>query len=73
MEGLLSTIIVNHRFEWTRAEFRAWVSAVLLEFPEYRVEYSGAGWREGKESSHGPCSQVVVFVREEGTGLQPDR
>ena len=37
---------------------------MVSSFPDYTVNFLGAGWREGKEESHGPASQVAVFRRQ---------
>ena len=52
----------DHRFEWSRAEFRAWVEKVEHDFPEYSSsQMGGVGFTEGHRKSHGPASQSVVF------------
>ena len=52
----------DHRFEWSRAEFRAWVDEVVRAFPEYSdTELGGVGYTEDCRESHGPASQSVVF------------
>ena len=38
---------------------------MVAAHPAYTVTYRGAGWWEGRESSHGPASQAAIFVRRE--------
>lgn len=48
----------DHRFEWTRAEFRAWVSAI-----EARYGYSAAFSEIGaSDETHGAPTQMAVFT-----------
>lgn len=49
----------DHRFEWTRAEFRAWAEAAAHEWGR-AVELSGIG-RE--DEAHGAPTQMAVFRR----------
>jgi 3' terminal RNA ribose 2'-O-methyltransferase Hen1 len=49
----------DHRFEWTRAEFRAWASGVEARYG-YRAAFSGVG---EDHPQLGPVSQVAVFSR----------
>ena len=51
----------DHRFEWTRAEFEAWSTAVAGRFG-YSVTFSPIG---PLDASVGAPSQMGVFVREE--------
>ncbi|GAQ79576.1 double-stranded RNA binding protein-related methyltransferase [Klebsormidium nitens] len=51
----------DHRFEWTRAEFRTWAVALAAEYG-YSVEYSGVGG-DGAENGPGFCTQIAVFRR----------
>ncbi|MCT7355612.1 3' terminal RNA ribose 2'-O-methyltransferase Hen1 [Streptomyces sp. 15-116A] len=50
----------DHRFEWTRAEFRAWAEAVA-ERHGYRVEFSPVG---PDDPEVGPPTQMAVFTIE---------
>jgi 3' terminal RNA ribose 2'-O-methyltransferase Hen1 len=49
----------DHRFEWTRAEFKSWADAVAGEFG-YAVAYSDIGT---VDALHGPPTQMAVFTR----------
>ena len=53
----------NSRFEWSRAEFNQWAVQVVKDFPDYTVAFHGAGYWEATRESHGPASQVALFVR----------
>jgi 3' terminal RNA ribose 2'-O-methyltransferase Hen1 len=49
----------DHRFEWSRAEFRTWASDIEARFG-YRCEISGIG---PSDSEHGAVTQMAVFRR----------
>jgi 3' terminal RNA ribose 2'-O-methyltransferase Hen1 len=49
----------DHRFEWTRDEFRAWVSGVEERFG-YAARIEGIG---ADHEVHGPPTQMAVFTR----------
>lgn len=49
----------NHRFEWTRAEFRAWADQVCGTFP-YTVRFLPVG---PDDPEVGPPTQLAVFTR----------
>jgi 3' terminal RNA ribose 2'-O-methyltransferase Hen1 len=49
----------DHRFEWTRAEFGAWVRAIEADHG-YRAEISGIG---AVDATHGPPTQMAVLRR----------
>ncbi|MGW4202412.1 3' terminal RNA ribose 2'-O-methyltransferase Hen1 [Streptomyces sp. NPDC004726] len=53
----------DHRFEWTRAEFRAWARQVA-ERNGYRVEFVPVG---PDDPEVGPPTQMVVFTRTDTT------
>jgi len=52
----------DHKFEWTRQEFKDWCDEIVNVFP-YAVEYSGIGDGPVKHSEFGCCSQMAVFIR----------
>ena len=52
----------DHRFEWTCAEFRAWVDAICARFG-YRARLLPIG---PDDPEVGPPSQMAVFERQEG-------
>ncbi|KAL2635375.1 hypothetical protein R1flu_006854 [Riccia fluitans] len=51
----------DHRFEWTRAEFRDWASNMAGEY-YYDVTFSGVGG-SGEEDGPGFASQIAFFSR----------
>uniref|UniRef100_A0A8C9Z347 Small RNA 2'-O-methyltransferase n=1 Tax=Sander lucioperca TaxID=283035 RepID=A0A8C9Z347_SANLU len=51
----------DHKFEWTRAEFKSWALKVCLEYG-YEVEFTGVGQAPpGQQERVGFCSQIGVF------------
>lgn len=50
----------DHRFEWDRAEFRAWAEGVAARFG-YAAEFAPVG---PEHPDHGPPTQMAVFRRE---------
>jgi hypothetical protein len=49
----------DHRFEWTRSEFRDWVEGVTSRFPyTSRIELLGE-----VDAELGPPSQMAIFER----------
>ncbi|MGW7452372.1 3' terminal RNA ribose 2'-O-methyltransferase Hen1 [Streptomyces sp. NPDC054787] len=53
----------DHRFEWTREEFRAWAGAVARRHG-YRVEYVPVG---DDDPEVGPPTQMAVFTQTDST------
>jgi SAM-dependent methyltransferase len=60
---------LDHRFEWTRAEFRAWANALASRF-HYSVTFCGLGGGSmdevvpyGEWRGPGPQTQAAVFER----------
>ncbi len=49
----------DHRFEWTRAEFRSWAGRVAAEYG-YQVDFRPVG---PDDSEVGPPTQLALFVR----------
>jgi 3' terminal RNA ribose 2'-O-methyltransferase Hen1 len=62
-EGMVSGAMrhPDHRFEWTRAEFRHWAESVELAYG-YAVRFDGIGT---EDASLGHPTQVAVFTRAE--------
>ncbi|MFO0728299.1 MAG: 3' terminal RNA ribose 2'-O-methyltransferase Hen1 [Myxococcota bacterium] len=54
----------DHRFEWTRAEFQAWASAIAAQFG-YAVRYRDIGTEDAEV---GPPTQMAIFTR---AGVKP--
>jgi 3' terminal RNA ribose 2'-O-methyltransferase Hen1 len=53
----------DHRFEWSRAEFRAWTESIFARFG-YEARIEGIG---PEDAVHGSPTQMAVFVRAEST------
>jgi len=51
----------DHKFEWTRAQFRQWASDLAARH-NYKVEFSGVGG--SAEVEPGYASQIAVFKRD---------
>jgi hypothetical protein len=49
----------DHRFEWTRAEFRHWAESVA-QAHGYSVRFDGIGL---EDTTHGHPTQVAIFSR----------
>ncbi|MET9497079.1 3' terminal RNA ribose 2'-O-methyltransferase Hen1 [Streptomyces sp. NPDC006552] len=59
----------DHRFEWTRAEFRAWAERVAGRHG-YRVRYEPVG---PDDAEVGPPTQMAVFTLAEQTHTEPEK
>ena len=59
-EGLTSMRHPDHRFEWTRAEFRSWAMRVAGEHG-YGVRFRGVG---DDDPALGSPTQLALFVKE---------
>ncbi|XP_054724610.1 small RNA 2'-O-methyltransferase-like [Uloborus diversus] len=53
----------DHKFEWTREEFRQWCKGVIDEYTDYTFEMQGVGEPPNEYSHLGGCSQLAVFRR----------
>jgi 3' terminal RNA ribose 2'-O-methyltransferase Hen1 len=51
----------DHRFEWTRAEFRHWAESAAAAHG-YAVRFEGIG---NEDAAHGHPTQVAIFARDE--------
>jgi hypothetical protein len=61
----------DHKFEWTRAEFRHWASQIAARF-DYQVRFGGVGGGDGgneagvndDNTDHGPgfATQIAIFA-----------
>lgn len=56
----------DHRFEWTRAEFRAWAAGVCDEYG-YRVTFRPVG---DDDPEVGPPTQMAVFAAESAESVK---
>jgi 3' terminal RNA ribose 2'-O-methyltransferase Hen1 len=50
---------MDHRFEWTRAQFHEWANVIATRFG-YAVRFEGVG---SPDASAGPPTQMAVFSR----------
>ncbi|CAF90627.1 unnamed protein product, partial [Tetraodon nigroviridis] len=56
----------DHKFEWTRAEFKSWALKVCQDYG-YTVEFTGVGAAPpGQQENIGFCSQIGVFHPSQG-------
>lgn len=57
----------DHKFEWTRNEFRSWATAAAIQYG-YHVVFTGVGIlaKEMYNPSSGHCTQIAVFIRKSG-------
>ncbi|KAJ4943723.1 hypothetical protein JOQ06_006221 [Pogonophryne albipinna] len=63
LPGLVGFRHIDHKFEWTRAEFKSWAMKVCLQYG-YEVELTGVGQAPpGQRERVGFCSQIGVFHR----------
>ncbi|KAI9517615.1 hypothetical protein NQZ68_004837 [Dissostichus eleginoides] len=63
LPGLVGFRHRDHKFEWTRAEFKSWAMKVCLQYG-YEVELTGVGQAPpGQQERVGFCSQIGVFHR----------
>lgn len=58
----------DHRFEWSRAEFAAWVEEVCGRYG-YRAECAGLG---DTHPEYGPMTQMAIFRRCQATEPAPE-
>ncbi|XP_070688348.1 small RNA 2'-O-methyltransferase [Pempheris klunzingeri] len=63
LPGLTGFRHTDHKFEWSRAEFKSWALKVCLDYG-YEVEFTGVGEAPpGQQERIGFCSQIGVFRR----------
>ncbi|XP_053690373.1 uncharacterized protein LOC128738914 [Sabethes cyaneus] len=55
----------DHKFEWTRAQFREWCEHICQRYPDYTVKYFGIGPPPKNSADVGYVSQLAVFVRKD--------
>ena len=53
----------DHKFEWTRKEFKDWCNNIVKLYP-YKVTFSGIGERPEDNVDIGCCSQMALFKRQ---------
>ncbi|KAI1891491.1 hypothetical protein AGOR_G00144360 [Albula goreensis] len=58
---------IDHKFEWTKAEFQNWALGVCRLYG-YMVEFTGVGEAPCNEERIGFCSQIGVFHKDSSRG-----
>ena len=55
----------DHKFEWSRQQFRDWAADILGTYPQYTVEYFDLGFLDDKDPERvcGGSTQIAVFSR----------
>uniref|UniRef100_W8BMQ4 Small RNA 2'-O-methyltransferase n=2 Tax=Ceratitis capitata TaxID=7213 RepID=W8BMQ4_CERCA len=53
----------DHKFEWSRAEFKEWALNICKEYPNYRVAFLGVGKAPPDKKKIGHVSQIAIFAR----------
>lgn len=53
----------DHKFEWTRQEFRQWALNICKTYPNYRVAFHGMGATPSEDLNCGEASQMAIFAR----------
>ncbi|XP_067632796.1 small RNA 2'-O-methyltransferase isoform X2 [Eurosta solidaginis] len=53
----------DHKFEWTRAEFKEWALNICQQYPNYKVAIIGVGDAPPDKKEIGYVSQIAIFVR----------
>ncbi|KAI5696918.1 hypothetical protein M8J75_002322 [Diaphorina citri] len=55
----------DHKFEWTREQFKCWAENIVARYPMYSLNISGIGPppSDKSEAQYGHCSQMAVFTR----------
>merc|ERR550539_1294435 len=58
----------DHKFEFTRNEFKEWALEIVAKYTEYRVTFDGVGEQPlhiESEEDLGFCSQIATFIRKD--------
>ncbi|KAL5291008.1 HENMT1 family protein [Megaselia abdita] len=55
----------DHKFEWTRRQFKDWSFNICERFPNYLVSFFGAGIAPPDYLKLGPVTQIALFVRKD--------
>lgn len=54
----------DHKFEWTRVQFRDWASNIIQRYPDYAVEFQDIVVPPKGYESIGPLTQMAVFHKQ---------
>ncbi|XP_022176690.1 small RNA 2'-O-methyltransferase isoform X1 [Myzus persicae] len=57
----------DHKFEWTRKQFKEWAKKIIARYPEYAVQFDGIGAGPSGTENIGCCSQMAIFYRKDMT------
>ncbi|CAI6352272.1 unnamed protein product [Macrosiphum euphorbiae] len=57
----------DHKFEWTRKQFKEWAKKITTRYPEYSVQFDGIGAGPSGTENIGCCSQMALFYRKDMT------
>ncbi|XP_017040705.1 small RNA 2'-O-methyltransferase [Drosophila ficusphila] len=60
----------DHKFEWTREEFKAWCLGIVEKYPNYMFSLTGMGNPPKDFESVGHVSQIAIFVRKDCLEMQ---
>ncbi|XP_070140367.1 small RNA 2'-O-methyltransferase isoform X2 [Drosophila kikkawai] len=55
----------DHKFEWTREEFKTWCMGIVEQYPNYVFSLLGVGNPPKDMESVGHVSQIAIFVRKD--------
>lgn len=53
----------DHKFEWTRAEFKQWANDICEKYPNYSVSFMGVGKPLPEKRKLGYSTQMAIFAR----------
>uniref|UniRef100_A0A1I8PVA2 Small RNA 2'-O-methyltransferase n=1 Tax=Stomoxys calcitrans TaxID=35570 RepID=A0A1I8PVA2_STOCA len=53
----------DHKFEWTRDEFKSWCNNICEKYPNYSVSFMGVGKPPSDKRRLGYSTQMAIFAR----------
>lgn len=60
---------LDHKFEWSREEFKSWCLSIIEKYPNYMFSLLGVGEPPSGYESVGYVSQIAIFVRKDILGM----
>lgn len=60
---------LDHKFEWSREEFKSWCQSIIEKYPNYMFSLLGVGEPPTGFESVGYVSQIAIFVRKDILGM----
>ncbi|KMY93097.1 uncharacterized protein Dsimw501_GD15398, isoform B [Drosophila simulans] len=60
----------DHKFEWSRDEFKNWCLGIVEKYPNYVFSLTGVGNPPKEFESVGHVSQIAIFVRKDMLEMQ---